>query len=295
MDTFWKLPEDNRISSQDEFYAHLKKSDHLKNTIYKPDTLGKEIPHQTTRISNKIFEYVSFSRTTITDIIFNNCTFRNCLLIGSIIKNCEFHNCNFILTNTHKISIYNTYIDPESFRNCLKKNLHQNIGVHLYQILLKNSRTSEQIEFERDAQFNFLRWKRYQDLFYLSKEKENKSIISISFLSRMSIYFRRLLWEKMFGSGIRIRYFFMTTFCVISIFSSLNFACRHDFGLIHNNKPVSTFSEILYFTVVSLTTLGYGDIVPTTRIGLYLASVQSIVGFCLFAILASMLYRRITP
>ena len=176
MDTFWKLPDHNTINSQDEFYAHLKKSDHLKNTIYKPDILDKKLSSQTTRISDKTFECVSFSRTTIKNIIFNNCTFRNCLLIGSRIVDCEFHNCHFILTNTHKINIHNTYIDPESFRKCLKKNTHQNIGVHLYQILLKNCRTSEQIEFERDAQFNFLRWKRYQDFFDLSKIRRNQGI-----------------------------------------------------------------------------------------------------------------------
>ena len=295
MDTFWKLPEDNKIGSQDEFYAHLKKSDHLKNTIYEPETLGKEIPTQTTRISNKTFEFVSFSRTQVKDIIFRNCTFRNCLLIGSKIVNCEFHDCNFVSTNTHKFNVSNTYIDPESFKRCLKKDHHQNIGVHLYQILLKNSRESEQIEFERDAQFNFMRWKRYQNSFELSKLKKKYGIFSVLFMSKLMIFCRRMLWEKLFGSGIRIRYFFATISYVIVSFSILNFIYKNDFGLLHNDKPVSTFSETLYFTIISLTTLGYGDVVPTTKLGLYLASVQSVVGFCLFAILASMLYRRISP
>ena len=217
---FWKLPEDNRIDSQDEFYAHLKKSDHLKNTIYKPETLGKELPHKTTRISNKTFEYVSFSRTKFRDVIFNKCTFRNCLFIGSKIVDCEFHDCRFISTNTHKISISNSYIDPESFKHCLKRDLHQNIGVHLYQILLKNSRDSEQIEFERDAQFNFFRWKRYQDFFELSKLRKKYGVVSVLFFSKLVTYCRRTLWEKLFGSGIRIRYFFLTTACATLFFLS---------------------------------------------------------------------------
>ena len=75
----------------------------------------------------------------------------------------------------------------------------------------------------------------------------------------------------------------------------INFFCSDVFGLGLSDEPVVAWSEALYFTTVSLTTLGYGDITPTTSLGRIVASVQSVVGFSLFAMFASMLFRRVAP
>jgi uncharacterized protein YjbI with pentapeptide repeats len=151
------------ITSQEVFYEHLERSDHLKLTIYKPDELTRIDQSRTQRIEGKTFEEVSFSKTKVFGVIFRACTFKKCQLIATTFENCEFHGCRFISTNTHKIAFKETYIDPLSFDKCLDWRKHQNIGVHLYQTLINNCRDQEQIEFERDAQFLFFRWKRYQD------------------------------------------------------------------------------------------------------------------------------------
>ena len=239
-----------------------------------------------------MFEFVSFSKTHIHGIIFRNCTFRHCLFIGAFVDGCEFHKCEFVSVNTHKIKIERTYIDPRSFEKCLDRRRHQNIGAHLYHALLKNSRDEDQIEFQRSAQFLFLRWKRHQDGHEVSSLcRENKFAMARKFFWKCLIgYLLRLSWEQFFGSGVRIRYYMRTLAVIVILFSAINYCFRDQFGL-----PVSNCVDALYFTVISLTTVGYGDIVPATGYGKFASSIQSVFGFILFALLASMLFRRVCP
>ena len=297
-DRFWSLDGANRMGFQHELYGHLEESDHLKNTIYVPAELKQEKIGQTTRIEKKKFECVSFSKTLISGIIFRDCIFDQCQFVNATISDCEFHDCRFVSTNTHKISILRTYIDPLSFSKCLDRQKYQNIGVYLYQVLLKNSRDEDQIEFERDAQFLFLRWKRFQDAYEISRSWKNlrskKRYLTV-FTSKCFTYLRRWCWEKLFGSGVRIRYFFYTITVTTLLFSGLNFIFREEFGLARGDIPITNFMDAFYFTTVSLTTLGYGDLVPTTYLGQLFAAFQSVMGFFLFALLASMLFRRVSP
>ena len=295
-DILWKLDDAIEIESQDELYTHLEKSGQLKDLIYLPEELERESFEHITTIGEKIFERVSFTRTHISGITFQNCTFLQCLFIGTKITNCEFHNCRFISTNTHKILISQTYINPQSFSECLDEKKHQNIGIHLYRVLLKNYRDENQIEFARDAQFFFLRWKRYQDAYYMSKLRKNlcsKKQIA-EFICKSASYVGRWVWEKFFGSGIRILPYIRTTLGVIVLFSVINFLFREEFGIMRGNMLITNCVEAFYFTTISLTTLGYGDLVPTTSIGRVFAAFQSVFGFFLFGLLVSILYRRVS-
>ncbi len=296
-DFFWKLPDASKFTEQRELYEHLDRSNHLKNCIFEPDILDRQIRSRTQKIESKKFERVSFSKTEIQGIIFNKCTFLECQLIGTKFVECEFHDCKFENTNVYKVEFEKTYIDPRSFRKCLKSKLHQNIGVHLYQVLMNNSRDNEQVEFERYAHFMFLRWKRHQDFYEFKKDlKYSKSFSDFcsSFKKGFSAS-RRALWEKLFGSGIRLRYYILTMFVLIFCTSLLNYTFSNLFGLQIGSDPVNSLMQAIYFTVVSLTTLGYGDITPTTDLGRLAASIQSVLGFSLFALLASMLFRKVSP
>lgn len=297
VDPFWKLQGAAVISSQCEFYQHLSKSDHLMRVIYQPDELKRASPDRVQRIEGKKFEWVSFSKTSINGIVFRDCVFKNCQFIAAAIEGCEFHKCRFISTNMHKISIHKTYIDPNSFDKCLDRKKHQNIGVHLYQSLMNNLRDAEQIEFERDAQFLFFRWKRYQAEYELRNKwsKATSASEHVSVALDATAVLRRLAWEKLFGCGIRLRFFLRTVTVTVVLATLINFFFIEQFGLSLGGAPISTLSEASYFTVVSLTTLGYGDITPTTSLGRLAASIQSVIGFSLFALLASMLFRRVTP
>lgn len=295
-DDFWKLTDSLVIESKKALIELLEASSSVANVSYKPKFLRNSGDIKKSHFLDKTFKRVRFSHTTFSRIIFRNCVFKDCLFIGTTIKDCEFHNCEFIRTNTYKMSIYNTYIDPGDFDRCLSPGEHQNIGVHLYQILLRNSQEADQIEFSRNAQFLFFRWKRFQvayEIWKLNKEPEKRRFLNV-FVKRLD-YSRRWIWESIFGSGIRLSIYFRTVAIAIGGFAILNYCCRDQFGLERHSEPVSSSMEIIYYTLVSFTTLGYGDIVPSTATGQFFASVQTLIGFFLLALLVSVLSRRVFP
>ncbi|MYF52073.1 MAG: hypothetical protein F4220_18305 [Gammaproteobacteria bacterium] len=298
---FWNLSDLKEISNQAELFDVLEQGDSLKGLSFRRQALAGE-EWQRIEIRDKQFVDCQFSQTRFVGITFRNCTFEGCLFIGSIFKACNFHRCNFKSTNTHKISIEKTYIDPLSFDACLDKNSHQNIGTHLFHELLKNSRDEGQPEFERDANFLYLRWKRYQDWYEIGQKRKRivkKRTLDLCVLGEVTkaslSCWVRCFWEVSAGSGLRIGRFGLSATIAALVFSVINCVYRVELGLERDDEPIAGYWEALYFTIISLTTLGYGDIAPTTTVGQLLASFQSIVGFILFAALASMLFRRFFP
>lgn len=57
-------------------------------------------------------------------------------------------------------------------------------------------------------------------------------------------------------------------------------------------KPVATTFDYFYFSVVTFTTLGYGDVLPVGSFGKVLACLEVVSGFVMFGILLSFLINR---
>jgi hypothetical protein len=157
---------------------------------------------------------------------------------------------------------------------------------------MNNSRDTEQPQFEADAHFLFLRWKRYQEQ-YEAKVTWNKH--KKLALKKRSRILGRFLWEWLFGSGIRIRHFIATVVTSVLILTCGNFVFRDQFGLSNGAASIGSIIDAFYFSTVTVTTLGFGDITPTTQLGRVVVAGQSILGFFLFATFASMLFRKIVP
>jgi len=101
--------------------------------------------------------------------------------------------------------------------------------------------------------------------------------------------------EKFFGHGVKLRIYFRTAAWMILLFTLLNYLCRNWFGLCFSEGPITSLIDALYFTIISLTTVGYGDIAPTKELGKIIISLENMLGFGMFGFLISMLYRRIAP
>ncbi|WP_159738529.1 potassium channel family protein [Vibrio atypicus] len=77
------------------------------------------------------------------------------------------------------------------------------------------------------------------------------------------------------------------------------FACLYMYGCVidNNGVPIKGAWEHFYFSTVTLTTLGYGNLVPDDFLAQFLATVEAIVGFLGFAVLsgivASIALKRI--
>jgi len=51
-----------------------------------------------------------------------------------------------------------------------------------------------------------------------------------------------------------------------------------------SNSKFSSIPESIYWAIVTLTTVGYGDISPTTPLGKFLASCVMIIGYAIIAV-----------
>ena len=55
------------------------------------------------------------------------------------------------------------------------------------------------------------------------------------------------------------------------------------------NEDINTFYDSLWWEVVTLTTVGYGDIYPTTNAGRLVAAIMMIIGLGVFATLTAII------
>jgi hypothetical protein len=271
--------------------AFFKLTDHeskaVSDVLYMPELLEGSTSRYPRAVRNCTFSNVSFTRTHINSISFYDCTFKQCLFINSKIEDCEFHQCDFIDTNTHKVEFSRVYIDPRSFDKCLLASSDQNIGTHLYQRLMNNSNDENQATFGRTATFEFNVWKRRQR-FYEAKRDWGKNPKKAAFATAAGI--GRWFWG-LSGAGVHLGRFAATFAFILLVLSTINFYLRGPLGLCEIND----FQDAFYFTVITLTTIGYGDITPTSTLGRMLMAGEGLLGFFLFALAASIAFRRMGP
>jgi len=292
-DDFFRLREPyTELSNPREFWQAVSGNDErvVENFLYRPDRLESVEPPKKWRVRNKKFVNVSFAKTLLSQLEFTDCQFENCLFIGSIISDCRFNACHFVSCNFYRSQILNCYVDPKAFAQCLNRKKHANIGVGLYQELLHNSRQQAQPEFSSYAQYQFLRWKRYlkwDEITNSSAGRVKKVLKSVTILPSW-------LFELTTGSGTRLSNLAVTFSLVLAAITILNYFCRSTFGLMLGDEPVLSLTEAFYFSTIVVTSLGFGDITPSTDLGRIVVACEAIVGFLTFALLVSMAFRKIS-
>lgn len=292
-DEFFRLAEPySELTSASEFWDAVggKEESVVENLLYRPDKLESLEPPKKWLVRNKTFRNFSFAKTLISLLEFTDCRFEGCIFIGSIIVNCRFNNCAFVNCNFYRSQIESCHIDPKAFAKCLDHTRYANIGVGLYQELLQNSRQQAQPEFTNDAQYQFLRWKRHlrwDDIKNSNTGFMTKCLKSFSILPSW-------MFEKTAGSGVRFSNLAVTSALVLSALTIVNYSFRSAFGLVLGGEPVQSFIECFYFSTIVVTTLGFGDITPTTDLGRIVVALEAMVGFLTFTLLVSMAFRRIT-
>jgi Ion channel/Pentapeptide repeats (9 copies) len=257
------------------------------NKLYRPNTLESPFHPWRYRVKGITFQNVSFKQTTISDFEFTNCTFRKCLFISTIFRNCRFTSCRFLDCNPHRAEFRECFVDPSSFAECIPERRYANIGVYIFQELLRNSRQLAQPDFADEAQYHFRRWKRFQLREELRKDRSGYSQFWMGLR-----FFALLVFDLTTGSAMRLGRFAMSAFALLLIVSIVNWWFAGPFGLHEGTKIVGGFVEAFYFSTVVMTTVGFGDVVPATRLGRLVISGEAILGFSLFALLTSTMYRR---
>jgi voltage-gated potassium channel Kch len=287
LQNFFKLnPPFSEFLTPEEFINHFDHSDHLKDILYKPDLLEPKRPQN--QFNNYIFENVSFAKTIIKGVNFKRCKFKDCLFIGTKFIDCEFHRCTFDNCNHYKASFENTYINPKTFSNLLRPADHSNIGVYFYQQLLANSTDMGQNEFANIAEYYFKLWQRYQLVYEWKKnEINNKEFISG--------WFPNFIYYWIAGYGLKSKIFAIWTILMLTGIICLNYNCWNQLSINGKEGIVSNYSwvEAIYFSIITITTVGYGDLTPLSKFGMLMISFEAIFGIIWLSVFASIIIKKV--
>lgn len=108
-------------------------------------------------------------------------------------------------------------------------------------------------------------------------------------------------WQR-FAYNSMSSYYCVAFFLVVSIFFSFLYylllpLIQGSPALIHNTdsasgKAVVNYIDCLYFSVTTQTTIGYGDIVPSSFLGKVSSMTQSVFGYIYFAFLIALFTTR---
>jgi Ion channel len=82
----------------------------------------------------------------------------------------------------------------------------------------------------------------------------------------------------------------LATFALL-MFLVLAFAAAYkDLGLLAGNKPVTDPGEFIYFSIVTWTTTGYGDVIPTAA-SRFFAGVEMLCGYIFMGVIIGMMIQ----
>jgi hypothetical protein len=279
------------ITTNEDFLKHFKTTTEMRNVVLNFDPL--ELPEPQNRLKQLRFINVSFSKKTIQGLSFTECEFEDCLFISSIWVNCKFDSCRFRGCNTYRMQINNTYIDPRSFVNMLDPKRYTNIGIDLFEKLLKNYRDNGHIDFIPTAEFEYRKWKRFR-LMYPRPDAGWNTLSFRKKIERSCSLISQLFFEYTAGYGWKISRFFGTSvFAFLCIFSiNLIFweqmSLKANDAILQNKDPLT----ILYFSIMLMSTLGFNSINPQSGLGMALVSLEALAGPVWISILAALIIKK---
>ncbi len=90
----------------------------------------------------------------------------------------------------------------------------------------------------------------------------------------------KVLSEALKASKGKIIVFLFAVFILVCIFGSIMYLVEHD----GNSEQFDNIPRSIYWAIVTLTTVGYGDISPHTPLGQFIASIVMILGYAVIAV-----------
>ena len=88
----------------------------------------------------------------------------------------------------------------------------------------------------------------------------------------------KILVEALKSSRYKISVFFIAVLAIVVLLGTLMYVIEG------GEKGFTSIPESIYWAIVTITTVGYGDLVPHTTLGKFLSSIAMIVGYAIIAV-----------
>lgn len=289
LDLPFNIRIEKRVETEEEFTNILSNSHDARGLAYWPATF--EPSGQWKTIRDKKFIGCSFKDTTLVGVYFFNCQFEDCLFLSAEFRECEFTHCTFEGSNLHRAKFTRSRISPgaiSSYFRPLRFPRYANIGVHVFQELLKVSLDEHQHEYAPKAYYYWKYWDRFNELHNFQKKRIGVKRFGARWV------FNALHWFAT-GYGVKATRAMFSSFLLFLWLVIFNFLNWQTLGMVSQAELGQTGSwvEAVYFTLVSITTLGYGDIVPGNAVGQYVMVIETALGVLWLGVLASVVAKRV--
>lgn len=277
LENFFELNGRVKKLTKEKLLLLLETSTHICNVLYEPVSL------EHLRISDIIFENVSFSKTQLRELTFKNCIFRDCLFIGTEFDSVEFHGCKFEDCNFWKSTFVSVYAKPGQFRKAISDKRYANIAVHLYHELRENYYREAQREFKNEAEYYFRHWERIDELFQLELKGKKWYRYGLK-------YYRSWLYDFTLGYGYHFKNLAVTA-CCITIIAMVSNHMWADFLFSAPADP--SITESIYFTITTMATLGASGYSPDTEVGYMCVVGNVLIGITILSATISAIFKRL--
>jgi hypothetical protein len=186
------------------------------------------------------------------------------------------------------------------------RNTATNVGLDLYQQLFKNASETHQPEYAADADIFRRRWRRWQLIWELKKEKKFRLP---QFFNIASNWLYDLVAVYGYGPG-RFAFVSAVIFCLLAKVIQITWPylgmsfqknelkvewlspCLSAAGAQTAWQQIS-FTDALYNLLLLMTTLGADGVVPTTGIGKLFVIGSALFGMSWFSLFTAILVRRV--
>lgn len=118
-------------------------------------------------------------------------------------------------------------------------------------------------------------------ILYVALKGDLNPILVTSFIVILVYSTGLMFWIKSRFSSRKVAHFVIsyisTVFMIIFLFAGAYLSNPEDF-IAQGNKKGINFEEAIYFSTVTLTTVGYGDIVPDSKVNRFLSASEAFLG-----------------
>ncbi len=262
------------------------KGGELKNTNLKWGMLVR-LGMKDGRINDCIFRHCIFQ-----DCYFRNVKFRNVNFTGTFFKDCNFSKATFEACCFWYVRFSKCWLNydeilqsipPESnIAISLLRSLRQN-AIEMGEKKIANRILLREIEIEKQELKNQCCAKTE---YYKSRYDTIERVFAGA--KYLGLQTSGLIW----GYGLKLRNLIVSALLGILAFAFLIFK----FGTYVSNRDSGgidlSFLQSLYLSIITFTTLGYGDFTPGSFSSYAICAIESIIGFVFLGFLAASVYRR---